>query len=130
MIFMMRTFITGLFLVILQGVLCQATAQEFIWEVGNYSFFDNREYFNPFVDDQTIFGSRIYGSAGFALNENNRFAFGADYLYEFGSKGEGRDPDLILYYEGSYRELDFKIGAFPRREEMAMPLALLSDTIH
>lgn len=127
---MLRAFKYGLLSFILTGWFTPVMAQEFIWSVGNYSFFDNREYFNPFVDGQTIFGSRIFGSAGLAINDNNRFAFGADYLYEFGSKGEGRDPDIILYYQGRYRDLDFRIGAFPRYEGMALPLALFSDTIH
>lgn len=119
----------ALIVFVFNGWIAPGMAQDFIWSIGNHSFFDNREYFNPYVDDQTIFGSRIYGSAGFAINENNRFAFGADYLYEFGSKGEGREPDIILYYQGNFRDLEFSIGAFPRHEAMEVPLALLSDTI-
>ena len=39
---------------------------------------------------------------------------GADYLYEFGSKGEWIAPDFIAYYHGSIKIWDFIIGAFPR----------------
>ena len=104
-------------------------AQDFIWTAGNYSFFDNREYFNPYVDHQTIFGTRTYGYAGFAINENNRFVFGTDYMYEFGSKGELMNPDLIAFYQGSFRNIEFMIGVFPRYQEIPVPMALLSDTI-
>ncbi len=104
-------------------------AQDFIWTAGNYSFFDNREYFNPYVDDQTITGSRIFGYAGFSLNENNRFAFGIDYLYEFGSKGELKEPDFIMFYKGNLKNVSLTIGAFPRYYELPIPYALFSDTI-
>ncbi|MBN2480312.1 MAG: hypothetical protein JXB19_01120 [Bacteroidales bacterium] len=116
-------------ILLIQMVALSAGAQDFIWTAGNFSFFDNREYFNPYVDDQTIFGSRIYGYAGFSLNENNKFAIGIDYLYEFGSKGELQKPDFILFYQGGLKNLSFKIGAFPRHGEISMPLALMSDTI-
>ncbi|MBN1159227.1 MAG: hypothetical protein JXA61_07585 [Bacteroidales bacterium] len=117
-----------LVLLVQLGVL-SAAAQDVLWIAGNFSFFDNREYFNPYVDDQTIFGSRAYGYAGFSLNGNNDFAVGVDFLYEFGSRGELRQPDLILYYHGGLKNLSFKIGAFPRYREMSMPLGLMSDTI-
>ena len=69
-------------------LLTNLSAQHFIYKAGYFGFFDNREYFNEFVNDQTIFGSRIYGELGYSFNENNRIMAGADYLYEFGSKGE------------------------------------------
>ncbi len=113
----------------LQLCVLHIAAQDFIWTAGNYSFFDNREYSNPYMDDQTITGSRIFGYAGFSLNENNRFAFGIDYLYEFGSKGELQEPDFIMFYKGNFKNLALTIGAFPRYHELSMPYALFSDTI-
>ncbi len=103
-------------------------AQEFLYKIGYFGFFDNREYFNEFVNDQTIFGSRIYGEVGYAFNERNRIMAGADYLYEFGSKGELIMPDFIAYYNGRHKNLDFYLGAFPRLNKIAMPLALMTDT--
>ena len=106
------------------------TAQEFIWEIGNHSFFDNREYFNSYVDYQTIFGSRIYGYAGFSINSKHQFGAGLDYLYEFGSKGELLKPDIIMFYSSRSDNLEFTIGAFPHHHKISMPFALFSDTIN
>lgn len=103
-------------------------AQQFEYKVGYFGFFDNREYFNRFVNDQTIFGSRITGEAGFSLNENNRIMAGTDFLYEFGSKGELVAPDIIAYYHGKSQKTGIYLGAFPRMNLTEMPIALLTDT--
>lgn len=103
-------------------------SQEFHYKFGYLGFFDNREYFNEFVNDQTIFGSRIYGELGYAFNKGNRIMAGADYLYEFGSKGEWIAPDFIAYYNGRFKNLDLYMGAFSRVNKIMMPLALMTDT--
>jgi hypothetical protein len=105
-----------------------ASAQQFIYKVGYFGFFDNREYFNEYVNDQTIFGSRIYGEIGYSFNEGNRIMAGMDYLYEFGSKGELIAPDITAYYNGRYKNLNLYIGAFPRVNRIVMPMALMTDT--
>lgn len=105
-----------------------ASAQYFAYQIGYFGFFDNREYFNPYTNDQTIFGSRIKGELGYAFNNQNRIMAGADFLYEFGSKGEWIAPDVIVYYTGKYRHFDLSLGAFPRINKINMPLALMTDT--
>jgi hypothetical protein len=120
-----KTIITALF------ITCTAFAlksQTFNWKTGYYGFFDNREYFNEYVSDQTIFGTRISGELGYSFNERNRVMAGADYLYEFGSKGEWIAPDFIAYYNGKRGNIDFYLGAFPRTNRIRMPLALMNDT--
>lgn len=106
-----------------------AEAQQFIYKIGYFGFFDNREYFNEYVNDQTIFGSRIYGEAGYAFNKGNRIMAGIDYLYEFGSKGEWIAPDFTAYYQGQYKNIGLNIGAFPRIDKVFMPGALMNDTL-
>jgi hypothetical protein len=103
-------------------------AQDFKWKAGYFGFMDNREYFNKYVNDQTIFGSRISGALGFSVNGNNTIMAGADFLYEFGSKGNLQVPDIILYYYGSRKNLDFYLGVFPRYHKINMPMALMIDT--
>lgn len=106
-----------------------ATAQNFEWKTGFHGFFDNREYFNEYTNPQTIFGSRISVEGGFAVNDHNRFKAGIDYLYEFGSKGDLIAPDIIMYYNGQLKYINFFIGAFPRRNLIHHPLILLKDTL-
>jgi uncharacterized protein YceK len=117
-------------LIILFAFALKATTQSqvFRYKLGYFGFLDNREYFNPYVNDQTIFGSRIYGEVGLSLNDNNKIMAGIDYLYEFGSKGELLAPDITLYYNGRYKNLDFYLGAFPRLNYIDMPMALMIDT--
>lgn len=103
-------------------------AQQFVYKAGYFGFFDNREYFNPYTNDQTIFGSRISGELGYEFNSNNRILAGLDYLYEFGSKGELIAPDVIAYYHGSTDKAGIYFGAFPGRNKTVMPFALLNDT--
>ena len=103
-------------------------SQVFRYKIGYFGFFDNREYFNEYVNDQTIFGSRLLGEVGYSFNENNRIMAGADFLYEFGSKGALQAPDITLYYKGSRKSFDFYMGAFPRLNHIVMPLALMNDT--
>jgi hypothetical protein len=98
---------------IITAILIPVTAyavqsQVFNWELRYHGFFDNREYFNKYTIDQTIFGSRISGELGCSFNENNRIMAGADYLYEFGSKGEWIAPDVtfrLLQWEMEKPEL-------------------------
>jgi hypothetical protein len=106
-----------------------AEAQDFRYNLGYFGFMDNREYFNPYVNDQTIFGSRIYGEAGLAFDENKKIMAGINYLYEFGSKGELKAPDITMYYNSHHNNLDFYLGAFPRLNLVNMPMALMIDTI-
>jgi hypothetical protein len=122
----MKNLTTFLSLVLLSLV---ATSQNFEWKSGFHGFFDNREYFNEYTDPQTIFGSRISVEGGFAVNENNRFKAGINYLYEFGSKGDLIAPDIIMYYNGQFKHINFYIGAFPRRNLIDHPLILLKDTL-
>jgi hypothetical protein len=103
-------------------------AQAIRYKIGYFGFMDNREYFNPYVNDQTIFGSRINAELGFAFDENKKVMAGIDYLYEFGSKGELIPPDITLYYNSKTRYLDFYLGAFPRLNLLNMPMALMIDT--
>jgi hypothetical protein len=103
-------------------------AQEFVYNIGYLGFFDNREYFNEFVNDQTFFGSQVSGELGYSFNENNRIMAGANYVYEFGSKGEWIVPDFTAYYYGKRKNLGLYLGSFPRVNIINMPLALMTDT--
>ncbi len=118
------------FLVLLANLLLLAGvhAQHFVYKAGYFGFFDNREYFNRYVNDQTIFASRVSGELGYSFDENNRIMAGVDYLYEFGSKGEWIAPDVIAYYRGHSKHFGIYLGAFPRQGNISMPMALMTDT--
>jgi len=93
------------------------------------AFLDNREYYS-IENPQTIFGSRLRAELGGSLSGVHRLRVGINYLYEFGSSVDAHKPNLTLYYE--YNDLGIRLfaGAFPRRELLRYPLAMLSDTLH
>ena len=111
-------------------LLTDVKGQSFEWRTGFHGFFDNREYFNQYTNDQTMFGSRIYAEAGFSLNDHNLFMTGLNYLYEFGSKGNLIAPDIMMYYHADMGPLNFYLGAFPRKGLINQPLMLLTDTLN
>ena len=92
-------------------------------------FLDNREYFNPHISPQTMFGNRVSLEIGFPLDSANAFYGGLSYLYEFGSKGDLISPDVTLYYKHQKDPFIFYFGAFPRRDLIRHPRVLLTDTL-
>lgn len=105
-------------------------AQQFDWKGGFMGFLDNHEVDNTAIYGQTMFGSRLSGEIGLSPEGKGRFAAGADFLYEFGWQGAFKRPSLILYYENSYKNLNFSFGSFSRYNKTEMPLALLTDTLN
>ena len=111
-------------------IIHDAAGQSLEWQTGFHGFFDNREYFNKYADDQTMFGSRIFAEAGFSLDDHNHFMAGFNYLYEFGSKGDLMAPDITMFYHANTGSLNFYLGAFPRKGLINQPLMLLTDTLN
>jgi hypothetical protein len=103
-------------------------SQNFEYNVLFEGIGDNREYFNNYGFPQTILGARAAAEAGFST-ENHRIRLGLSYLYEFGSEADTQKPKPILYYQFSNVKTDFLFGAFPRRDKIDFPLAMLTDTL-
>lgn len=103
--------------------------QDFVWNTGFNGFFDNREYFNEYVEPQTMFGSRIFGFAGFAINDHQEFGAGIDFLYEFGGNVSSNSFSPLLYYHFENRLVNLYMGAFPRKHLTNFPIVLQNDTI-
>ncbi len=120
-------FFATIFLVLL---VIPVNAQSWLWRSSFNGFFDNREYFNDYVAPRTMFGSRISAETGFLADDNNRFLFGLDFLYEFGSRGELLYPDITMYFQHKGDFAALSIGAFPRRDIAKTPRMLLNDTIN
>ncbi len=104
-------------------------SQRFEWLAGFDGFLDNREYYSIHIP-QTMFGARFRAEAGGTLSDFHRLRAGINYLYEFGSSIDAHKPNLTLYYEYHNQGVRLFAGAFPRRQLLHFPLALLSDTLH
>jgi hypothetical protein len=103
-------------------------SQQFVWRAGFNGFFDNREYFNPYSHDQTMFGARTFGQIGLKFDEHNEFNVGINFLYEFGSSLNSKYLQPILYYHYQTEPVKLYIGSFERRKLIDLPLVLQSDT--
>lgn len=89
---------------------------------------DNREYHSQKALSQTILGSRGAFEAGLKI-DNHKIRAGLNHLLEFGSDIDFHKPKLTLYYQYNDKIKQFKFGAFPRRNTINFPLAILTDTL-
>ena len=76
-----------------------------------------------------MFGSRIFGFAGFAIDEHQEFGAGVDFIYEFGGKVSSSSFAPIVYYHYRNSIVNLYFGAFPRKYLTDFPQVLESDTI-
>jgi hypothetical protein len=103
-------------------------SQNFEYQVLFEGIGDNREFFNDFGYPQTILGTRAAFEGGVSTG-NHKVRLGLSYLYEFGSEADAQKPKPILYYQFTDKNTDFLFGAFPRRDKIDFPLAMLTDTL-
>jgi hypothetical protein len=120
---------TGFFLLILL-IIKPAIAQDLEWRAGFDGFLDNREYKRTVNYPQTIFGARAWLELGSNIDKVHQVRAGLNYMYEFGSEIDAIKPLPVLYYHLDWKPFSFYIGAFPRRNLLDYPLALLTDTLN
>lgn len=102
-------------------------SQNFEYQVLFEGLGDNREFFNDYGYPQTILGTRVAAEVG-VLSGNHKIRMGFSYLYEFGSEVDAQKPKPTIYYQFSNSKTEFLFGAFPRRDKIDFPLAMLTDT--
>jgi hypothetical protein len=103
-------------------------SQDFEYQVLFEGIGDNREYFNDLAYPQTILGARAAFETGVKF-DNHRIRIGLNQLLEFGSDIDAQKPKLTLYYQFKGTQDEFLFGAFPRRDKIDFPLAMLTDTL-
>jgi len=103
-------------------------AQNFEYQVLFEGIGDNREFTPIYATPQTILGTR--GAFEVGVNfDNHRLRGGLSHLFEFGSDFDAQKPKLTLYYQFQETNKEFLFGAFPRRDKIDFPLAMLTDTL-
>ena len=91
-------------------------AQDFVWQVGIHSFFNNNEFSGSSVkNSQTMAGVRFAPQIGFSYDEKHRAFVGIDALHEFGRLKAVDDFAPIAYYNFDGEQFVFYMGAFPRK---------------
>ena len=99
------------------------------WRIQDFTFLDNREYFNPYAKPKTIIGTRLDLSAGFRIDSLSVLYVGGDALYEFGSHAKDTKFYPTLYYQYRGKKINFLFGAFPRVQNLQYPRILHNDTL-
>lgn len=103
--------------------------QNFEYQVLFEGIGDNREYSKSNkAMSQTILGSRGAFEVGLKI-DNHQIRTGLSQLLEFGSDLDYHKPKLTLYYAFKDEKKEFLFGAFPRRNRIDFPLAMLTDTL-
>ena len=98
-------------------------------QTGFNGFLDNREYYNPYAQPQTMFGVRLSGIGKITFSQNIEIGAGADILYEFGDKLRNENIKPVIYFHFDKKFINLYLGTFPRRGLIHMPLFMQSDTI-
>lgn len=88
---------------------------------------DNREFFSRYSQAETFLASRIGADLGTTIDSLHQFRAGLSYFYEYGSELLELKPQLILYYAIQKENWGFKMGAFPRKENIDYPYAFISE---
>ena len=85
---------------------------DFIVDIRNYNFFDNREVNSPYQKSQTLFGSYLGADLGLKYG-NNSVSVGVNLIKDFGTSGLSKN-DLTLYYNYDNGRFSGAFGSFPR----------------
>ena len=106
-------------------------AQEFLWQFGVHSFFNNNEFAGSSIkNSQTMAGARFAPQIGFGYDERHRAFIGIDALQEFGSYKGIDDFAPVAYYQFDDERFVFYMGAFPRKQAIDnYPRMFFQDSI-
>ncbi len=105
-------------------------SQEFLLHSDFHQILDNREYFLKYGHPQTILGSRLNIITGLQLDSINSFHAGVNYMYEYGGDIDEVPLQVNLFYKYQTKHVLAYFGAFPRKDLLNYPLALLTDTLN
>ncbi len=119
-----------IFIILFIGIIPTICGQELEWMLGVDGFLDNREYYNTVQIPQTIFGSALRFEFGGNYDQIHNIRAGIHYIYEFGGEPDAIKPLPTIYYRLDYKPFVFYLGAFPRKNLLDYPLAMLTDTLN
>lgn len=117
---------------ILFFLLCSllGNAQKFEYKVQFEGIGDNREFTEEYNYPQTILGERTSFEVGTTIDSLHRFRIGVTHFFESGTDIDYNKPQITVYYTYNDEQTSFYFGAFPRKELVNFPLAMITDTIN
>ena len=100
----------------------------FVFDIENYNFFDNREVHSPYQISQTLFGSHLGADIGVQFGDNTVMV-GAQLIKDFGTSGLFK-TDLTFYYHYDNGRFSGAFGSFPRKIlERELPDIFVYDSL-
>ena len=106
----------------------------FIYDVDFMTYFDNREYYEPYQIPQTIFNTRLSPTVGVRVRDHvggkHDFVGSVRYTQRMGGDWKDVQFDPTIYYRWRYKGFDLSMGAIPF-ENRVRPLQdwLLYDSV-
>lgn len=105
---------------------------KFIYDVDFYSYFDNREYHDPYQNPQTIFNFRLAPEIGVQIRDllggKHRLIAGVNYTQRLGGNWNDVQFDPTAYYHYKYKGVNLRLGAIPFAQRLhSLPDFLLYD---
>ncbi len=95
-------------------------AQELQWSTGMDYFFDNMEYKrSPYADARTLQGIWLNAMGGVAWDSAHTLVAGVNLLKMPGMHHAVDKAEVTLYYHYENDKVQFRAGAFPRREVLS-----------
>ena len=106
----------------------------FIYDVDFYTYFDNREYHEPYQIPQTIFNFRLSPTIGVQIEDmlggKHRLIAGVNYTQPLGGGWKNVQFNPIAYYHYKYKGLNMQFGAVPYDNRvMRLPNLLQYDSL-
>lgn len=107
---------------------------QFIYDVDFTTYFDNREYYKPYQEAQTILNFRLSPQVGVRILDRvggtHELIAGVNYTQRLGGNWRDVQFNPIAYYHYAYRGFDLGMGAIPyTRRIMPMPEWLMYDSL-
>lgn len=107
---------------------------QFIYDVDFTTYFDNREYYKPYQEAQTILNFRLSPQVGVRILDRiggrHELVAGVNYTQRLGGNWRDVQFNPIAYYHFNYRGFDLGMGAIPyTRRIMPMPEWLMYDSL-
>lgn len=84
-----------------------------VFDIENFSFFDNREVRTPYQRSQTLFGSRLGADLGVKFGDSKLMA-GVQLIKDFGTDKIFKN-EFTFYYHYDNGHFSGAFGAFPRK---------------
>ena len=107
---------------------------QFMYDVDFATYFDNREYHDPYQKPQTFLNFRLSPQIGVRILDRiggkHELVAGVSYTQRLGGNWRDVQFNPIAYYHFNYRGFDAGMGAIPyTRRIMPMPEWLMYDSL-